>query len=183
MNTSTFFEPLPAQSGTVLLRRFTAADAAALRACRADPELGRYQGWRPMSEADALSFCTEMQTQSWGLLDAWLQIVIARAEAPASYLGDLGLYLDASGRGARLGYTLIRSAQGQGLATAAVQALLGLLARHSQVEQIEAAVDVRNLASLRLLERCGWTLHEELEAEYHGERCVERVYRQRIERA
>ena len=43
-----------------MLRRLGVGDLAAFQAYRLDPELGRYQGWSPMSPAEATDFLSAM---------------------------------------------------------------------------------------------------------------------------
>ena len=51
---------LPCPLPGARLRRLRAEDLAAFQAYRAIPELGRYQGWTPQSDADAATFLANM---------------------------------------------------------------------------------------------------------------------------
>ena len=53
-------EPFPVNGQRVVLRRLVAADLPAFQQYRSDDELGRYQGWSPMSDADAAEFIARM---------------------------------------------------------------------------------------------------------------------------
>jgi hypothetical protein len=53
-------DPLPRFGAGIALRRLSVSDLAAFQAYRSDPELGRYQGWSPMSEPEARAFLEEM---------------------------------------------------------------------------------------------------------------------------
>src|SRR5512139_2590967 len=63
-----------------LLRRLRTSDLAAFQAYRSIPELGRFQGWSPMSEAEALSFLAEMSETRLFTAGDWVQLGIADPE-------------------------------------------------------------------------------------------------------
>ena len=62
-----------------LLRRMRTRDLAAFQAYRSLPELGRFQGWSPMSETEALSFLAEMSEARLFAAGEWVQLGIATA--------------------------------------------------------------------------------------------------------
>ncbi len=153
------------------LRRLHPGDLPAFQAYRHDAEVGRYQGWEPTPDAEALAFLTEMAQAPFGQPGEWLQIAIAdRAD---DILGDVGLYTMAAGREAEFGITLARAAQGRGLAEEAARVLIDGLREHTAVRRLIAITDVRNIASARLLRRLGMTLEAEASAEFRGEPCRE----------
>jgi hypothetical protein len=53
-------DQLPRFGNGFVLRRLRADDLAEFQAYRRDPELGRYQGWLPVSDEEALAFLREM---------------------------------------------------------------------------------------------------------------------------
>ena len=65
-------------------------------------------------------------------------------------------HLDFSNRRAEIGYSLNRDYWGRGVMTAALSALLGHAFDGLGLHRIEADVDPRNAASIRLLERLGF---------------------------
>jgi ribosomal-protein-alanine N-acetyltransferase len=75
-----------------------------------------------------------------------------------------------------IGYKLIRSAWGRGIATAAVQWLLQELAPHYRGRSVLAAADSRNYASLRVLQKCGFTHLRTEPAAIRGEATVDHIY-------
>jgi RimJ/RimL family protein N-acetyltransferase len=164
-------DPLPYAAGRVRLRRFRAGDLERFQAYRHDREVGRYQGWKPTSDADAREFLATMAAEPFGQAGEWLQIAVA--DDTDALIGDLGLRLVASGREAEFGITLARPAQGRGLAEEAARALLGLLREHTNVRRVVAITDTRNVPSARLLRRLGMTLEAEEHAEFRGEPCRE----------
>lgn len=165
-------DPLPWPSARLTLRRLRADDLPRFQAYRHDAEVGRYQGWNPASDDEARAFLVEMAEAPFGRLGEWLQIAIADA-ADDLLLGDLGLFVAASGDEAEFGITLARGAQGKGLAEEAARTLIDGLRTHTAVCRLIAITDTRNAPSARLLRRLGMELEAEMEAEFNGEPCRE----------
>lgn len=149
---------LPA--GRWLLRPFLAADAPAFaRAVRASSvSVGRWMDW-------AVPDFTEAQALAW--FDACTQ---ARAHGrghefgiftPAGELvGGCGVNdLVAKDRRANLGYWVHSHHQGQGMATAAAQALAAYAFEGLGLHRLEIVAAVANTASQAVARRCG-ALHE-----------------------
>ena len=165
--------PRPLPGGC--LRRLRQADLGAFQAYRSIPELGRYQGWSPMSDAEALAFLSEMESSPFFQPGQWVQLGIADASCDV-LLGDIGVHLSADGRTGEIGFTLAPAAQGRGLATAAVRESLELLFTATGVERVLGITDARNQPSVRLLERLGFVWCETREVIFRGEECRELVY-------
>ena len=166
---------LPRQGDGVVLRRMHAGDLAAFQTYRADPELGRYQGWSALPDADALAFLEDVRTAPLFHPGTWMQIGIAEPHHPA-LVGDIGLFLSDDASEAEIGFTLARAAQGRGLATAAVRAALQLVFEATSVRRVRGITDARNQGSVGLLERVGMRRLEERTVEFRSERCVELIY-------
>lgn len=165
---------LPLQTPRVLLRRMGASDAERFAEYRADSELARYQGWSPMSAAEARAFVDEMQHAPAFLEGAWLQIAIA--ELPhGGIVGDVGFCSRAGGE-VEVGFTLRRQSHGQGLATEALQAFTAAVLRQPGVNCIVGVVDARNMSSIRVLERLGMTAVSSEATLFKGEPCTELRY-------
>jgi [ribosomal protein S5]-alanine N-acetyltransferase len=105
----------------------------------------------------------------------WMQVAIADPQADV-LLGDAGLFVAADQSHAEIGFTLARAAQGAGLATAAVRSAMDLVFAHTPVARIVGITDLRNTASIRLLERVGMRPVDSHEAVFKGEPCVELVF-------
>ena len=166
---------LPRAAGPVVLRRLSTQDLRAFQAYRNDADVGRYQGWRAMSDAQALEFLDDVATQPLLRAGHWTQIAIADAHGNA-LCGDIGLHVAADGTQGEIGFTLAPQAQGRGLGTAAVRCALALLVEHTAVARIIAVTDARNEPSVRLLERVGMTRIATQAALFRGEACVEHSY-------
>lgn len=167
--------PLPQVFPGGLLRRLRQSDLTAFQAYRAIPELGRFQGWSPMSEAEALAFLSAMNDALLFTPGKWVQLGIAESETDR-LIGDIGLFLSEDGFTGRVGFTLAPSAQGRGIATSAVRQALRVFFRGTSARQVEGITDSRNAASIRLLERIGFRHYETRAAVFRGEACAEKAY-------
>lgn len=164
--------PLQAPGGAVRLRRFRDEDLAAFQAYRGDATLGRWQGWRPMADADALAFLRAMAALPGCVPGDWWQIAIADG-ADDRLIGDIGLHLQADGSALEIGFTLARGAQGRGLATRAVGLAVEAVFEATAAARVIAVTDARNAATLRLLARLAFRPVAALDAVFRGEPCVE----------
>ena len=168
-------EPLPRRSDGVVLRRLAVADLAAFQAYRHDPEIGRYQGWSPVSDEAAAAFLAAMNAIDLLQPGEWCQVGIARPDDDR-LVGDIGLFLAADGSYAEIGFSLGRDAQGRGLATAAVREAITLVFELTPAERVIGITDARNEPSIRLLERTGMHRVATTEAMFRGEPCLEHTY-------
>jgi RimJ/RimL family protein N-acetyltransferase len=173
--TSGVAEPLPRAFPGGRVRRLRPRDLDAFLAYRSIPELGRYQGWSRMSEDETRAFLVEMCEAPLFPRGEWIQLGIADA-ATDDLVGDIGVHVAEDGRSAEIGFTLAPSAQGRGIATAAVHATLDAIFASTDCERVHGITDVRNAPSARLLERVGFVLRERRETEFRGEPCTEAVY-------
>ncbi len=166
---------LPRRFEGIELRRLVPSDLQAFQSYRQDAEIGRFQGWQEMPDAQALEFLTEMNEIPLLRPGHWTQVAIARPQ-PAALLGDIGLFIASDGSLAEIGFTLARAAQGHGLGTLAARAAIDLLFEHTRVQKVIAITDVRNAPSIRLLERLGMACVQTQAAVFRGEPCVEHHY-------
>lgn len=157
------------------LRRLHPRDHAAFQVYRSIPELGRYQGWSSMSDAEALEFLDDMHHAALFTPGHWIQLGIAEPSSDA-LVGDIGLHLSEDGTSGEVGFTLQPSAQGRGVASRAVCEAVQLLFAATGVNRVLGITDERNLASIRLLERIGFEFIESRQVVFRGEPCTELVY-------
>lgn len=141
----------------LILRPFSDADIEPFLAYRNDPQVYRYQGWEtPYLRADGLEFILKMKDAIPGTPGEWLQLAIERKDQ-AGLIGDMAFHVTRSNpRMAYLGYSLARSAWGQGFASEAASKTLDYLFRVLDLHRVVADCDVDNAASIRLLERLGF---------------------------
>jgi ribosomal-protein-alanine N-acetyltransferase len=116
-----------------------------------------------------------------GLGEVWLNWVLQRVDT-AAYIGTLQATVTPDSH-ASIGYVLAPSAWGQGFATEACRWLLAALQKRFVLDEILATVDVRNLRSLRVLERLGVDCTGTEPAEIRGEATQDFRYRLGCRRA
>jgi RimJ/RimL family protein N-acetyltransferase len=136
----------------LLLDRLHPQDAEALFACRADPAVARFQGWRPASVAEAHAFIDSQAEPAPGL---WFQRAIRLRDGRA-LIGDLGVCLPATpGDSVEFGISLAPAHQGRGYAREALEALFHQGFDVLGWRRIHASVDPRNTACTALLQALG----------------------------
>ncbi len=168
-------DPFPRLAQRIVLRRFTPGDLEVFKAYRADPEVARYQSWSQMLAEEASAFLAEQEAAPFGR-PGWFQIAIAE-RSTGCLIGDIGICLPRkASAAAEIGFTLAAAWQGQGLASEAVRETLALLFEQTDVAEVLAITDTRNLASIRLLERVGFDLSQTVPSIFRGEPCTEHVY-------
>ncbi len=154
------FKPLYLEAPRLVLRHFRTDDALSLHRYRNDPEVARYQGWTPPDEAEARAFVAQESRQPPAVPNQWLQLALElrdaehMVESVGGHVGDVAFKTDGAGT-AEFGYSLSRVVQGRGYMTEAVERLLEYLFTELKLHRVVAHADVRNEASVRLLERVG----------------------------
>lgn len=168
----------PIRTDRLVLRRFAARDAGAFRAYRDDPEVARWQGWDGCSREEAEAFAAGMAGAVYGLPGQWFQIAVAD-RADDRLLGDIGIHvLAGEPRLVELGVTFAGGAQGRGLATEAVNALIRRQFAEEARHRLQASIDPRNARSVALFERLGFRreAHFQRSVWAKGEWCDDVVY-------
>jgi aminoglycoside 6'-N-acetyltransferase len=139
----------------LVLRRFQAADAAALAAYRSEPEVARYQTWHaPVSLAAAAELVAEFAAGD-PLAPGGFQYAVALRPAP-TLIGDVYVGLHGNRMQADIGFTFAPIHQGHGYATEAVRRVLEHLFAERGLRRVSAECDARNLRSAHLLGRLGF---------------------------
>ena len=169
------FEHLPHACPRIRLRRLRPSDFRHFHAYRSDAEVARYQGWAPMSEAEATETLRDYSRNAGLEPGEWAQVGIAALEDDR-LIGDLGIWLAPDGRMAEFGVSMHREFQRSGLGLESAQAMIALLFAHTPAQRVVAATDARNFACIALLQRLGMRLADTAEADYKGEACIEHVY-------
>lgn len=140
-------------SARLVLRRFRSDDIAAFVRYRADPAIARFQSWENFSDADGREFFATMSRQHPDTPGEWFQFAIELA-ATGAMIGDCALHaLAGNAQEVEIGFTLAPPHQGRGYATEAVACLLDYAFGPLAKERAMAITDVRNAASIAVLER------------------------------
>ena len=148
-------DPFPMHTQRLTLRFVREGDVETLTAYRNDPEVNALQDWDLPYPAER---ARKLVARHEGLTDVapggHNQIAI---EFDGELVGDVYVGIHEEGGVADIGFTLIPSAQGRGIAHEAVSALIEHLIERHGIHRIVAELSKDNLASARLLERLGMT--------------------------
>jgi uncharacterized protein YhfF/RimJ/RimL family protein N-acetyltransferase len=146
-----------------------AAHAAEMFAVLSDPAIYEYENAPPQSESGLRERFAELESRrSPNGREQWLNWVIRLPDA--RLIGYVQATVYPGGRAA-IAYELGSAWWGRGLASQAVQAMLGELAARFGVRQVSAVLKQENQRSRRLLERQGFAMASPAE---HARREVER---------
>ena len=150
--------PETIETARLTLRRPKAGDAREIfDRYAADHAVTRYLSWPThRSVADTLAFVS-WSDEEWQRWPSGPYLVLARGGGASRLLGSTGLSYKSPAR-AVTGYVFARDAWGQGFATEALGAMVGL-ARETGVERLEAICHVDHQVSANVLEKCGF--HQE----------------------
>ncbi len=156
--------PTPTPTPTLTTARLTlrprgAQDAAALFATMADPDAMRWWSHPPFASVDDLA--AHFAERGDGPWRAWA--ILRTGEARA--VGFVAAGPKRQGGVAEIGYLIARDATGQGIAREAVAAVIDRLFAEGY-RRVFADTDPDNKASIRLLERLGFTLEGRLRGEW-----------------
>lgn len=133
-------------------------DAPTLLAYRGDPEVARYQGWKPRALAEAVRFIADQKGVEPDNEGAWWQRAV-RLRATGELIGDTGLH-GVADDAIELGISIAPAHQRRGYAREALEAMLDFALGGLHKRQAIAFVHPQNHASLRLLESLGMHRHD-----------------------
>ena len=167
---------IPYELTRLRFRALHAEDLPRFYAYRSNPDVSRFQGWAPMTRAEARRFLDEQSGRERLETDAWTQLAIADRDSD-ELVGDLGIWLSADSSEAEFGLSLAPERQGGGLGTEAIRGIVEFLERCTPVKAVIAATDVRNRPCVAALDSAGLERIGTREGEYKGELCTEYVYR------
>ena len=138
-----------------LVRRIVSSDAAAIFAGWAtDPEVTKYLTWRPHTDLSQTQEVTERSNQEWEK-GSIFPAVICRRDVPSELVGKIEARL--AGRRVSYGWLIRKDCWGQGVATEVVHWAIEHALSHPMIYRTEAACDVMNVASARVMEKAGMT--------------------------
>ncbi len=139
------------------VRPLQSSDSAAVFAYRSDPEVVRYQMWKPALERDVLRFIRELRGLAPGMPGIWFQFGIIE-HSTGTLAGDCGLHVPIDQPDSvELGLTLHPQFQGKGYATEILQAMIRFSFQTLHIHRILARTHPDNQRSVALIERCSFT--------------------------
>ncbi len=138
------------------LRPFRVADLEQVLAFQGDAEALIYEPWGPNSVADVRAML-ERSASKMGAAFPWKLEMAIEHLASSHVIGSCRLELPATAKGgwATIGYVVQRAFWGQGYATEATMALMAHAQMQPGIIGVRAISDSHNLASQRVLEKCG----------------------------
>lgn len=143
------------ETARLRLDRLRADDAAALFAYRGDPEVARYQGWKPADANETAAFIAAQAERPFGTPDGWNQLAI-RLRDDAGLIGDFGIHFPPGiDDPIEFGITLGPDHQGRGYAREVMRAGIDRAFRDWGYRRVIASVDPRNTASMALCRSLG----------------------------
>lgn len=139
-----------------MLRPFEWEDVPAFVGYRSDPEVARFHSWEPTySRVDGERFFASQQGLKFGVPGDWMQLAVVDRVSEA-LCGDCAVRVATDQPAtAEVGVTFSPSAQGRGLATEALSAVITRLFKDHALHRVFAQADDRNHAVHRLLEHLG----------------------------
>jgi RimJ/RimL family protein N-acetyltransferase len=140
----------------VRLVAFSAEHLGAFAALAGDPQVRRYTRFPdpPKRTFPRAWLARYEEGRRDGTREAF-----AIEDGEGAFLGvALAVTIDREAGEAELGYAVTPAARGRGIATAAVEALTRWAFDEQELERLTLLIEVANVASVRVAERCGYVL-------------------------
>ena len=136
----------------LILRSMTPADVPALREWMPARSIYTYWGKGPSkAEKDPALLFEKKEKPSKSF-----HLGIARIEDD-NVIGDIWVYLIENDRMAQTAIRLAGSCHGKGYGTESLKAMTGFCFKCTELQRLWTKADIRNIASCRILEKCGYT--------------------------
>lgn len=153
-------DPQPLHAQRLRLRATEAADAMAILDLFSDEQTTRFWAHRPLEDRRAAEAWieTRLEARARGELLDWVAV-----DPDATPVGICFLsHLSPANRRAEIGYAVHRNHQGSGFASEMIRRVLTHAFEDLDLHRVEADVDPRHGASLRLLEKHGFLVEGRL---------------------
>ncbi|MBO7700299.1 MAG: GNAT family N-acetyltransferase [Eubacteriaceae bacterium] len=140
------------ETDRLVIRPMNVTDIPALKKWMPDGSIYTYWGKGPgkaEKHPELLFEKKERSTKSFHL-------GIAEKETD-EVIGDVWVYLIENDRMAQIAIRLSKEKHGRGYGTEALSAMTGFCFENTELKRLWTQVDVRNTASVRMLEKCGYT--------------------------
>ena len=151
-----YFSALPRlETWDLFLRRVERKDAQDIFSWSSDPLVARYVLWDAHQSLSETRQYIRFQRSRYreGFPASW----VMELKSTGRVIGTIGfVWYSSLNRSAELGYSLARDCWNHGLATQALSAVCQSAFSSLSVYRLEAQHDVRNPASGRVLEKCGF---------------------------
>ena len=154
-----FYQQFPViETSRLVLRELTRADATCVFEAFSDPEVTRFYDVATMTDLEQARIVTDKLQRRFPDRNGVRWAIVRRSDG--AMVGTCGYPVIVPGahRGS-IGYELVRSAWGSGLASEAVAAIVDFGHRNIGLHRIDALVVTGNTASAHVLRKCGFA-HE-----------------------
>ncbi len=140
----------------VLIREHLIDDLEPYCEWQSDPEVARYVSWLPRSRSDSEASLRDAIAQQSAnpRVRYFFAVVLAGS---GEMVGDVGFTLMDSGV-ADCGWFIRRRYWGNGYGPAAVHHLVSYALSNERVRKLTASCSSRNASSIRVMEKCGFSL-------------------------
>ena len=146
--------PFHLRTERLTLRMLARHDITEFTRYRNIAEVARYQEWAlPYTRDLAHELVDEMEAMGQPRPGAWAQLAMDR---DGRLVGDFAVWIDPGDALAMIGYTVAPEHQGHAYAVEAAEAVIDWLFERDTIHRVAATIDPRNMASARVLERCGF---------------------------
>lgn len=147
------FNEMNISTERLVLRGIRISDAESMFKYRSNPQIYKFQGWRPETIEEVKEFICEKVAKTSNIPDTWYQLGILLKETD-ELIGDIGIhFIDSDNLQVEIGFTLSLNHQCKGYATEAITSVIDYLFNNLKKHRIIASVDPRNTKSIALLER------------------------------
>ena len=133
------------------IRPMCAADVSALREWMPDKSIYTYWGKGPGKTDRNPELLFEKEEKSSKSFHLGIE-----EKSSAKVIGDIWVYLFEGNRMASVAIRLSQNCQGKGYGTEALSAMTDFCLLHTELQRLWTKVDVRNIASQKMLEKCGY---------------------------
>lgn len=149
-----FSDPPVLETQRLILRKLSLDDAKDVFDYARDPEVIRYLPWTVHNSIeDTITYLNDiLEKQAKAQVTSWALVYKPLARVVGS--GGYNWWLPEQRR-AEIGYVLSRSLWGKGLMTEAVRAIIEFGFAKMNLNRIQALCREENLASVKVLEKCG----------------------------
>jgi len=158
---------------SIRLERMTSATAAAILEGKRPPDIS-------VAEDYPTEFSQGVAAQVAHGSDLGPYVIVLPTESVV--VGEIGGAFTGPGI-VEIGYAVVRSHWGRGIATDAVRELLHIIRKRSDVERVVAHTPLDRPESARVVEKAGFTFVREVEDSHEGETLRVKEWELRLERA
>lgn len=140
------------ETDRLILRKMTVADVPALKEWMPDESIYTFWGKGPGKAEKNPELLFEKDEK----LSKSFHLGIAEKDSN-KVIGDIWVYLIENDRMAQIAVRLSKSVHGKGFGTESLSAMTRFCFENTELQRLWTKVDVRNTASCRILEKCGYT--------------------------